>query len=162
MRDEAIRLGMCESGAAAWEGIKDDDGLIRLYKRFLDFAIEKDWPSVGYIMGNFDRLALHTHGIYCNEPVDGGKPGPDGVMVLNGVAHGHVEFGGFDVATVQVRHKSDVEIGVGGFARVRVCVHDLASVKVSGDSASTVYVYLYGDGCRCEPEGRVAVRKGGA
>lgn len=150
LRDEAVGLGLCEQWRGEWFDGQGDDELIDKFKRGIDFCILHDWPSVEYIKGHFDKDVLHGHGVYVDEALGGvtaeHTTAGDGGVVLLGRCTGRLRFGGFDVATVYVRHACDVEIVVGDFARVDVRVYEHGKAAVSGDSVSCVRCYVYDDG----------------
>ena len=158
LREQAVNLGLCEEWQNEWIGKLKDNELIARYKKGIDFSIQHDWPSVDYIKQNFKSVDLQKNGIYCDEHVVDAPLPKDGVMVFLGYCTGRIEIGGYDVATIYVRHKCSLDIRVKRFARVRICLYDKARVSVIGGSASDTYVYRYGKDCFVNPLQKVVIR----
>lgn len=150
LREEAVGLGLCEQWRGEWLDGQGDDELIDKFKTGIDFCILHDWPSVEYIKGHFGKDVLHGHGVFVDDNLGNGVAGHPtvggGSVVLLGRCTGRLRFGGFDVATVYVRHECDVEIVVSDFARVDVRVYEHGNATVVGNSVSCVRCYVYDDG----------------
>lgn len=140
MKTEAVSLGLCAQWTAEWEDKSSKDAMIDKFVRGIDFCIKHNWPSPAVIKRDFgDRI--HAHGVYVDEVAY--LHNPKGVVVLNGNCDAHITFDSFSVATVYVRHTSKLSITTGGFAKVRVCLHDngVVNVKCSGNSKCNVFQY---------------------
>lgn len=155
LKKQAIGLGLCAQWQGEW-GNPTDAQLIDKYVRGIDFAIKNDWPSVEYIKSHFDAPLLHEKGVWCDEEV---KTPKRKIMVLNGHCTGKIVFSGFEVASVYVRHTSNITIEARNFARVSVSVLDGATVSVIGNSVSKAFIYPYGNESMVKVEGNVVLRQ---
>ena len=154
LKKQAISLGLCAQWQGEW-GKPTDTQLVEKYVRGLDFVIKHDWPTVEYIKEHFDSVLLHEKGVWCDEEVTTPKRS---VMVLNGNCTGTLNFSGFEVVSIYVRHTSNVLINVSNFARVSVSVFDGATVQINGHGANKAFVYPYGDKANIIDSGNVVVR----
>lgn len=163
LKSEAISLGLCEKWREAWSSGLGDDALVEKFKEGIDFCILHDWPSCAWVKEHFDAGLLARHGVFVDADLRAGSLAIHDLnsYVLMGDCRGVLRFGGFDVATVYVRHQCDVEIMVDGLAYVDVRVYDGAHVIVLGDSARSVNVYVYDHGS-CDMRGNVSVRHRGS
>lgn len=155
LRDHAVSYGLCQQWQNDWQDNKNQQELIDMYIRGIDFCIEHGYPTVDYIKNNFDRSLLHENHIFVDERVDGGD---NGIYVISGKCSGKLSFDRFTVATVHLRHDSELTIEVGDCANVFVSVYDRAKVHVKQNGVAKVYVYVYNGNCEVEAEGDVMVR----
>ena len=129
--------------------------LVDLWKNFIDFGIEKDFPEKDFIKENLDEGLLHEKGVYVDEKVT--VENKSGIMVLNGKCVGSVMMNGYSVCSVYVRHDCDVNIVVGGMAKVFVHCYDDCKVNVVQKEMGRVFLYMH-DRSEEEHEGEVSVR----
>lgn len=156
LRNMAKSLGACDEGMAGWNNA-DEQTLINRYLHFIDFAIEKDFPSCKFIKANFSRELLHKNNIYVDDVVN--RRNPRQIVVINGRSTGIVMYDGFTTADVYVRHESDITIDCKRMSKVFVNVYDNAKVRIICNDDAQVYAYIHGDRCQVETEGEVKVRK---
>ena len=123
----------------------------------MDFCIENNYPSTTYIKKNFDKTILHKNLIFVDEDV-AGMCGESGIYVLNGRCTGSMDFKGFAVATLYVRHTSEITVSIRHLARVFIRVYDKAKVFVTHTGGAKVYVYRYGYDTTVSVDSDVRVR----
>lgn len=157
LRECAVGHGLCTQWQGEWNDDKTQQELIDMYVRGLDFCIEHDYPTTDFIKEHFDSYLLRKNRIYVDEEVEGGE---SGVYVINGKCNGEVRFEDFTVATLHVRHDSELNVVAEGLSKVFIKVYNHAKVHVKQSDMAKVYVYLYGDECTIEREGEVMIRKG--
>lgn len=67
LRNDAIKLGLCQQWQNEWMSNKNMGQLIKMYKRGIDFCIEHKWPSCDWIVENFDRAELRDNKVFIRE-----------------------------------------------------------------------------------------------
>lgn len=124
----AMQHGLCEKWTREWGEDNDVDSLCEKFKNGLDFCIANDWPSKEFLDEMFDKEELARRGIYDGYAgIDGGG---NGTIVVQHGSSGELHFGGYDAATVWVRHDSELYVSVCGHAWAFVHVYDNANVTV--------------------------------
>lgn len=162
LKGQAVALGLCREWTNAWGDGLSDEELCERFLRGIDFCIKHDWPDKEYIKAHFDEDFRHRHGVFVDEDLrdfvahyaDLDK------VVLLGDCRGVLQFTGFSVCSVYVRHDSVVTIDANNLSLLHVYAYDRSKVHVVGDSAHNVYVYSYDDSFITK-EGRVIVRERG-
>lgn len=151
----ARKNGLCDEWFGKWREDMDDDELLNMYVKGIDFSIEKDWVSNDFAKENFDADTLAEHGIFIDrkELVERNLPN----LILNGTSEGRVDYDHFNVGNVYARHGSRVKVIVWDFAKVFIEMYDDAEVDVVNYSNNRVFVYKHGGKVTCE--GDVLVRK---
>ena len=139
LKQQAVDLGLCRPWTEAW-GNCDQQELIDKYKKGIDFCIDKQYPSNEFIKANFDRDLLNANLIFVDEHLDFDMM-PSGVYILNGECSGSIRFAPWTAATIYVRHKSNVTIIAGNFAKVFVRLYDEAEVETEAEESAVVRVY---------------------
>lgn len=140
LRAEAIRNGLCAQWQADWADDKTPQELIEMYKKGIDFGIAYQYPSNEYIKANFDRDLLNHNLVFVDEDIDLDNA-PSGVYVLNGECSGTIRLAPWAVATLYLRHDTNVSIEAGDFARVFVRLYDNADATVNVCESAIVKVY---------------------
>lgn len=139
LKQQAVDLGLCKPWTEAW-GECDQQTLIDKYKKGIDFCLDRDWPSNGFIKANFDRDLLNANLIFVDEYLDFDMM-PSGVYIINGECTGTIKFAPWAAATVYVRHTSNVSIVASDFAKVFVRLYDSAEVECESEESAVVKVY---------------------
>lgn len=140
LKREAIGLNLCAQWAEEWADDSDRQTLIDKYKKGIDFALLHDWPSNEFIKANFDRELLNRNLIFIDEALDLDNA-PSGVYILNGECSGTIRLAPWAVATLYLRHDTNVCIEAGDFARVFVRLYDTADATVNAGESAVVKVY---------------------
>lgn len=133
-------MGLCDEWFGQWADSTGEQELIDKYKRGIDFAIEHDWPSVEFIKANFSERTLHGNLIFNDDEV-ALYDAPSGVYIFNGNCRGAVSFGGWTVATVYVRHTSELRIYADGNAKVFVRLYDESGATEYASEEAVVKVF---------------------
>lgn len=140
LRAEAIRNGLCAQWQADWADDKTPQELIEMYKKGIDFGIAYQYPSNEYIKANFDRDLLNHNLVFIDEDINLDNA-PSGVYVLNGECSGTIRLAPWAVATLYLRHDTNVSIEAGDFARVFVRLYNNADATVNVCESAIVKVY---------------------
>ena len=139
LKQQAVSLGLCQQWQKAW-GECDQQELINKYKKGIDFCIEHQYPSNEFIKENFDRKLLNENLIYVDEYLNI-ENAPSGVYILNGECTGTIRFQSWSVATIFVRHTSNINIIAEDFAKVFVRLYDESEANVCDVRDAVVKVY---------------------
>lgn len=140
LRAEAIRKGLCAQWQHDWADNKTPQELIEMYKKGIDFGIAYQYPSNEYIKANFDRKLLNDNLVFVDEDINLDNA-PSGVYVLNGECSGTICLAPWAVATLYLRHDTNVSIEARDFARVFVRLYDNADATVNARESAIVKVY---------------------
>lgn len=140
LRSEAVKKGLCAQWQADWADNKTPQELIEMYKRGIDFGIANQYPSNEYIKANFDRELLNRNLVFVDEDIDL-TDAPSGVYILNGECSGTIRVAPWSVATLYLRHYSNVQIEAGDFARVFIRLYDDSDATASAAESTVVKVY---------------------
>lgn len=140
LKSMATDLGLCFGWRDGW-GNPSLDELCEKYLRGLDFCLLHDYPSVEYMKKHFDGV-MQKHGIYVNDAIDLKNPIK---IVCNGQTTGTVNYSGYSVGMIYVRHSSRLKVEVYDRAIVNIRIYDNAQVDVLNHSSSArACVILYG------------------
>ena len=140
LRSEAVKKGLCAKWQSDWVDNKTPQELIEMYKRGIDFGIANQYPSNEYIKANFDRELLNRNLVFVDEDIDL-TDAPSGVYILNGECSGTIHIAPWSVATLYLRHYSNVQIEAGDFARVFIRLYDNSDATVSAAENAIIKVY---------------------
>lgn len=140
LRQQAVDFGLCDKWRGDWKSDKNQQELIDMWKKGIDFAIIHDYPSIDFIKANFDRGLLNRNLVFVDEPIEI-KNAPSGIYVINGECSGTLWFNSWAAATVYVRHNSNVRIIADDFAKVFVRLYDDASADVIELDGAVIKVY---------------------
>lgn len=153
---QAKSLGACEKGLDNLDKLNEQE-LINRYIHFIDFAIEKNFPSNHFIKANFEEEVRHRNNIYVDEFIE--RRNARQVVVVQGKCTGQLLYDGMTVADVYVRHDSEITIDCTRLSKVFISVYDNAKVKVLQRDGASVYVYRHGENCIVEADGEVLQRQ---
>lgn len=153
---QAKSLGACEKGLDNLDKLNEQE-LINRYIHFIDFAIEKNFPSNHFIKANFEEEVRHRNNIYVDEFIE--RRNARQVVVVQGKCTGQLLYDGMTVADVYVRHDSEITIDCTRLSKVFINVYDNAKVKVLQRDGASVYVYRHGENCIVEADGEVLQRQ---
>ena len=141
LKQDGIAKGLCQP----WQN-KLRDGvsvkrLVDLYVRGIDFCIKNDYPTLEFIRDNF-KGKCEQYGVYIDDSV---TEKDRKTIVLNGDCKAMLEYGGYSVSTVFVRHNSQAAIVASKFANVTIDAFDNSHLVVAVTGKARVSVNLYGD-----------------
>lgn len=140
LRQQAVDFGLCDKWRGDWKSDKNQQELIDMWKKGIDFAIIHNYPSIDFIKANFDRELLNRNLVFVDESIEI-KNAPSGIYVINGECSGTLWFNSWAAATVYVRHNSNVRIIADDFAKVFVRLYDDASADVIELDGAVIKVY---------------------
>lgn len=156
LKSQAEMLGACDKGLDNLEKLNEQE-LVNRYIHFIEFAIDKNFPSNEFIKENFDRSLLEHNNIYVDSVIE--RRNARQVVVVQGSSSGVLLYDGYTTADVYVRHNSEITIDCTRMSKVFISVYDNAKVKVLQRDGASVYVYLHGDNCVVDTDGDVMTRK---
>lgn len=157
LKVKAIELGLCKEWTEAWEPSHSYAELIDKYKRGIDFCIEHDYPSNEVIKAHFPEEELLFHHVYVDQigVVDGHR---SDTYVIQGSSKVTLEFHRYEVAMIYVRHASELNLIVGGHARVFVRLFDDASVSAEQMEQSHVFVRKASENAKVDYVGKITLK----
>lgn len=141
IKQDGIEKGLCR----LWQmKLKPDlgvDSLAELYIRGIDFCIKNDYPTLDFLRTNF-KGKCEDYGVYVDDEVVE-KNRKD--VVLNGDCKAMLEYDGFAVSNIYIRHNSKASVNVGDHAIVTIDIFDNSylAIAVAGKYAK-VLVNVYG------------------
>ena len=156
LKSQAESLGACEKGLNGLEKLNEQE-LINRYIHFIDFIVEKDFPSNEFIKNNFDKSLLEHNNIYVDAEFE--RRNARQVVVIQGESKGVLLFDGVTTSDVYIRHDSDVTIDCSRLSKIFISVYDNAKIHVTQRDGASVYVYLHGENCSVESDGEVMIRR---
>lgn len=137
LRSEAIDLGLCQKWQNDWRGNKNPGQLIEMFKRGIDFCLERRWPSCDWIRANFDVVELHHHNL-CIKEKDAQLTVSEGVVVVR---------------------ESTAKIMVERNAVVTIHCQDCPGVEVVLGKGARAFIHLYNTKCQCNSSSMYSVAK---
>lgn len=156
LKSQAESLGACEKGLNGLDRLNEQE-LINRYVHFVDFVIEKNFPSNEFIKENFDKSLLEHNNIYVDAEFE--RRNARQVVVVQGESKGVLLFDGLTTSDVYIRHDSEVTIDCSRLSKIFISVYDNAKVNVTQRDGASVYVYLHGENCSVESDGEVMIRR---
>lgn len=156
LKSQAEMLGACDKGLDNLERLNEQE-LVNRYIHFIEFAIDKNFPSNEFIKENFDRSLLEHNNIYVDSVIE--RRNARQVVVVQGSSSGVLLYDGYTTADVYVRHDSEIIIDCSRMSKVFISVYDNAKVKVLQRDGASVYVYAKSKDCTIETDGEVMVRR---
>lgn len=139
LKEEAIKLGLCEKWQSEWNN-PDKDELVQKYVKGIDFCIYNDFPSIEYMKDNFQSV-MDKHGVFVDNVV---KLINRDTVVLNGECEGDVTYDGISIGRIYCRHDSSIKLIVKDDSKVFISIYDNARVDIECQDNAKVYVYKYG------------------
>lgn len=138
LRHQAETLNACKKGLRNFP--ETEKGMIERWKENIDFAIENDFPTIEVMKEGFDRSLLHENLVYVDEDIYL-EDAPSGVYVINGNCRGTLRFRDWNVATIYLRHNSEINIIAEGESKVFVKQYDGSAVAICELEEAVVGVY---------------------
>lgn len=139
LREMARQQGLCDEWYSEWPDDSSIDECLERYVRGFDFAVEKDYPPLGFIREHFRIGDLHRHRIFLDEDVE--VDCESGYYVFLGSCRARLVASGFKAVTVYARHDSVVDVSVSDGARVFVTHYDDSSGECRCDAMSVCREY---------------------
>lgn len=141
IKQDGIAKGLCRLWQMKLKPGLGVDSLAELYIRGIDFCIKNDYPTLDFLRTNF-KGKCEDYGVYVDDEVVE-KNRKD--VVLNGDCKAMLEYDGFAVSNIYIRHNSKASVNVGDHAIVTIDIFDNSylAIAVAGKYAK-VLVNVYG------------------
>lgn len=142
LRKDGTEKGLCLLWQRKLRGNLDTEALVKLYIKGIDFCICEDYPTLDFLRTHFKGVC-EPFGVYVDEDMPTLTNKSD--LVLNGACRGMLEYDGYSVSRLYVRHTSETAVNVSDHAIVTIDLFDTAKLhlSVSGNYASVI-VNAYG------------------
>ena len=142
LRKGGTEKGLCHLWQMKLRGNLDTEALVKLYIKGIDFCICEDYPTLDFLRTHFKGYS-EPYGVYIDEdmPILANKAD----LVLNGACRGMLEYDGYSVSRLYVRHTSEIAVNVSDHAIVTIDLFDNSKLHLSvvGDEASVI-LNVYG------------------
>lgn len=143
LKKDGADKGLCRLWQMKLREGLDMKDLTQLYIRGIDFCISEEYPTLDFIREHF-KGKCEPYGVYVDDEVGQLKNVPD--VVLNGDCKAMLEYDGYTVSRVFVRHGSKAAINVGDNAHVTVDIFDNSDVVIAtAGHEAKVIVKVYGN-----------------
>ena len=141
LKTDGIAKGLCEN----WQGKLTNNSSVKrlseMYIRGIDFCISENYPTLEFMRDNF-KGKCEPYGIFIDD--ENVSLANKESVVLNGRCEAELEYDGYSVSKIYIRHNSEAIIDVREHALVTVDVFDDSCTKIHSSDISTVLVYVYG------------------
>lgn len=128
LKKDGIDKGLCRMWQMKLKQGLDYEALVKMFISGIDFCIDNDYPTLDFIREHFKGKS-EAFGAYVDDSVDNLLNVPN--VVLNGSCRAFIEYDGYAVANVYVRHTSKCSITISEYSYVTIDVFDDAEVAVS-------------------------------
>lgn len=143
LKTDGIAKGLCEEWQHKLDTHRSIEDLVRLFVKGIDFCVSKDYPTLDFMRTHFKGVC-EPYGIFIDDEVQGIRNMPD--VVLNGTSRVAVEYDGYSVGRVVVRHASRAIVNAAGHANVTIDAFDDSHVTVAtAGYEARVVVNRYGN-----------------
>lgn len=143
LKNDGTAKGLCRLWQGKLRSGMNMDALVRLYISGLDFCIVEDFPTLEFLRENF-KGKCEPYGAFVDDDITDRVNAPD--TVLNGDCKAMLEYNGYSVSMVFIRHSSQAAINVSDKAIVTIDAFDDSTLVVAtAGGASQVNVNLYGN-----------------
>lgn len=157
LRAEAIAMGLCQQWQNDWTSNKSSADLIEMYKRGIDFCLDRNWPSCDWITSHFNPAELQDRNIFVR--VLGGE-----IILSNGVAVVRecsdviITIPRNSVVTLHCQQNSNLCIKLLKGARAFIHLHDSQAEIEAIETMAAARIYQYNPGIEVIANGNVVVR----
>lgn len=158
LKTDGIAKGLCQQYQGLIERCENTGQLVGLFFRGIDFCIKKDYPTLDFIRENF-KGKCEAYGVFVDAEIQDLKNAEN--VALNGDCKAMLEYDGYSVSNLFVRHNSQVSVNVSGRAVLDIDAFDNSNlvVAVAGNTAR-VRVTLYGNAhVQCMGSGIKVIKK---
>lgn len=158
LKTDGIAKDLCQQYQGLLERCGDTEKMVQLFFRGIDFCIKNDYPTLDFMRKHFKGKS-EPYGGFIDDDVQGLKNEKN--VVLNGNCRAMLEYDGYSVSNLFVRHNSQGSVNVSGFAVLDIDAFDNSNlvVAVVGNTAR-VRVTLYGNAqVQCIGSGIKVIKK---
>lgn len=141
LKSDGIAKGLCRMWQMKLRSGMDIEELVGLYIKGIDFCISEDFPTLDFLREHF-RGRCEPFGVFVDDDIAPADTRPD--MVLNGGCRAMLEYDGYSVSRLYVRHTSEVAVVALDDAYVTVDMFDSARLHLSVVGDARVIVNVYG------------------
>jgi hypothetical protein len=142
LKQDGVAKGLCRLWRGKLKSGMSIESMIQLYIRGIDFCISEDYPTLEFIRANF-KGKCEPYGVFVDDEIEMRKNAPD--TVLNGECKAMLEYDGFSVSRIFIRHDSQAAVNVADHAMVTIDAFDNSRLIVaSAGKDAQVLVNLYG------------------
>lgn len=118
------------------------EALVALYIKGIDFCISEDFPTLDFLRTHFKGVC-EPFGVFIDEDMPTLANKAD--LVLNGACRGMLEYDGYSVSRIYIRHGSEIAVNVSDHAVVTIDIFDCAKLHLSvGGNDASVILNVYG------------------
>lgn len=128
LKQDGIDKGLCRLWQGKLRAGLSTEELAKLYIKGIDFCISEDYPTLDFIREHF-KGKCEPYGVYVDDEIPQTSNKPD--MVLNGACKAMLEYDGFSVSRLYVRHDSEVAVVISENAIVSIDLFDNAKIHIS-------------------------------
>lgn len=142
LKKDGIDKGLCRLWQGKLKAGLSTEELAKLYIKGIDFCISEDFPTLDFLREHF-KGKCEPYGVYVDDDVPNIKNAPN--LVLNGACRAMLEYDGFTVSNLYVRHNSEVAVIASDNAMLTIDLFDNAKLHISvvGDE-TRVNINVYG------------------
>ena len=127
-----------------------------MYKRGIDFCIDREWPSCDWILSNFDKSELRNKGVFIKEATS--KIVLDsGVSVIR-ESVGEIEISKNSVVTLHCQSNQLLTIRVHKGARLFLHLHNSPCIVIADEPIASAKVYRYDEVSTVKTDGNISVK----
>ncbi len=128
LKQDGIDKGLCRLWQGKLRAGLSTEELAKLYIKGIDFCISEDYPTLDFLREHF-KGKCEPFGVYVDDEIPPTANKPD--MVLNGACKAMLEYDGFAVSRLYVRHDSEAAVIVSDNAIVTIDLFDNAKIHIS-------------------------------
>jgi hypothetical protein len=141
LKQDGEAKGLCRLWRGKLRSGMSIEGMVRLFIKGIDFCISENYPTIEFMRANF-KGKCEQYGAFVDDEIESRKNAPD--TVLNGDCKAMLEYDGFTVSRIFIRHNSQAAVIASDNAMVTIDAFDSANLVVAtaGNNAQ-IYVNLY-------------------
>lgn len=128
LKTDGINKGLCRLWQRKLHNGLSTEELVKLYIKGIDFCISENYPTLDFLRENFKGKS-EPFGVFIDDELPPMKNEPD--VVLNGACKAMLEYDGYSVSRLYVRHDSEAAVIVSDNAIVTIDLFDNAKIHIS-------------------------------
>lgn len=137
LRNEAVKLGICEKGLKEWEEDMADAELIAFGFRNIDFLLQHHWPANDTLKSVWPKDFLRSNNVFVDDKYSVNNA--ERSLVLGG-SNVTMRYNGWSIGVVCVRDNSELTVTAKNRSHVIIHVFDNSKVSVTQFDAAKVSV----------------------
>ncbi|HBG40091.1 MAG TPA: hypothetical protein DDW85_01590 [Porphyromonadaceae bacterium] len=151
LKRDAIDKGLCRRWQLKFNSRMSYQELSEMYIKGIDFCICEGYPTIDFMRKNI-RSKCEKYGIFIDSKDINLKNVPD--IVLNGECRAELQYDGFSVSRIFIRHTAEATIVVSGHAYLTIDAFNFSRIKVKTIENARVLINQYGNSVsECEGDG---------